>query len=367
MRNPVRDDGTQPVDASLSDIDGTLRILAESITPRSSFVAEIETNTRPTQNVATSHPFLGDVSRQTGPDPRRHQSHARPLISSWRWRLFSGLAAALALITLATGAAWWTQRPQSVSAQAILQEASALSPTSLSSAHVQSFHVKRESSDDITLPNGQRDTVTYSAEWWVSLPNHWRTELRTHSTLGSDVFTGAGSDGSAEWSYQTQNGKTVARIGALPVGTTVPLPSVTIPAGNVQPGTQVDYGKCYHAKLMGEATILGRPAYTLDLGPDLCARNLPPNPRGTAMSRPRGSVVQGGRTLVWVDKQTFFALKRESFGADGRLESRDEVTDLAYDAAIPDRTFTFSSQQGDSVEDLRPQPYNPPIPPPIVR
>jgi outer membrane lipoprotein-sorting protein len=112
----------------------------------------------------------------------------------------------------------------------------------------------------------------------------------------------------------------------------------------------------------GEATILGRPAYTLDLGPDLCARNLA-EPAWYGDVSPRGSVVQGGRTLVWVDKQTFFALKRESFGADGRLESRDEVTDLAYDAAIPDRTFTFSSQQGDSVEDLRPQPYNPPIPP----
>lgn len=367
MSNPVRDDGTQPVDASLSDIDGTLRTLAESITPRSSFVAELETNTRPTENVATSHPFLGDVSRQTGPDPRRHQSHARPLISSWRWRLFSGLAAALALIILATCAAWWTQRPQSVGAQAILQEASALSPTNLSSAHVQSFHVKRESSDSITLPNGQRDTATYSAEWWVSLPNHWRTELRTHTTLGSDVATGAGSDGDTEWSYQTQGGTTATRIGALLVGTTVPLPSVTLPAGNVQPGTQIDYGKCYHAKLTGEATILGRSVYVLDLGPNLCAQALPLNPNGTAIPASRGSAVQGGRTLVWIDKQTFFALKQESYSADGTRESRDEVTELAYNAAIPDHTFTFSPQHGDSVVDLRPQPYSPPITPPILR
>jgi len=367
MNNPVREDGAQPVDASLLDIDGTLRTLAESITPRPSFVAEIETNTQPTENFSTSHPFVGDVSRQAGPDPRRHQSHARSLIPSRRWRFSSGIAAALALIILATCAAWWTQRPQSVSAQAILQEASALSPTNLSSAYVQSFHVKRESSDSITLPNGQRDTATYSAEWWVSLPNHWRTELRAHTTLGSGVATSAGSDGVAEWSYQTQGGMTAARIGALPVGTTVPLPLVILPAGNAQPGTQVDYGKCYHAKLTGEATILGRSVYVLDLGPNLCAQALPPNPNGTAISAPRGPAVQGGRTLVWIDKQTFFALKQESYGADGTLESRDEVTEIEYNTAIPDRTFTFSPQQGDSVVDLRPQPYSPPISPPILR
>jgi outer membrane lipoprotein-sorting protein len=80
------------------------------------------------------------------------------------------------------------------------------------------------------------------------------------------------------------------------------------------------------AKLIGEAEVVGRPAYVVEIPAALC-------PGG-----PGAESSEGVQTL-WIDKETLFVLKQERHSPDGQLLSSTEVTAIQYNPQLDDGVF----------------------------
>ncbi len=118
---------------------------------------------------------------------------------------------------------------------------------------------------------------------------------------------------------------------------------------------------CYHdATTSGTATIAGRQAYMIDLGPDSCPPGYTLGSGGTPIPMATLPPAQQGRHTLWVDKQLYVVLKMELFNGDGSLQGRSEVTAFDINQHIPESVFTFAPPPEvthPQVTDLRPQPY----------
>jgi len=343
-------------DISLAGVDRDLRDIADATAPRPAFLETYLLHLRQAAIEAlpsvTANPVRGRTRR----------------IALHRWQAVVGIATAAALIlAVGFGAFSWVVRPQPVSAAAVLQKAIAIA-SDPAAAGIRSYHYKREgisyAPSTISINKG---TVTSSAatitlilmdEHWGVFPNRWRTDYRT-----SAVASGSVSDGMTEWSYSPFGVGTEVQIGALPPGAKTPLfLPIQLPTG-AQPGQDATYNAptgCYRPKLAGEATVAGRAAYVIDLGPYLCPSSFTIYKDGTRVPGPITPPEQQGRHTMWIDKETFFYLKSENYNPDGTLMSRQEVTEIAYNITIPDSVFAYSPPpdvHSTRVTDLRPQPY----------
>jgi len=322
---------------------------------------------------------VADMLRRPSSRDGRSRSVVRPLPR--RSITASVVAAALLITAVGIGTLWLAVRPQRASAQAILEKATATADTALGG--VQSFHITTASVGDAgflpgrTLSDPLKRTAT--GEQWGAAPNRWRSDFTYQDASGmgpcgrdSGACLGSGSDGQAEWSYGTNpQGAFEVRIGALPAGKAVPvnLPiTLTMPSGG---GAVESAAKCYHPKLAGEATVAGRAAYVIDLGPFLCSPGFSVDRKsGTVTPIPVTPPGEQGVNRMWVDTQTFFFLKEEHDYPDGTLKFRREVTAIAYNIPIPDSVFAYVPPPGATIIDLRPGPYMPapdpfPVPPGI--
>ena len=296
-------------------------------------------------------------------------------------------AVAVLLLALGLSAFWLSRGSQQVSAQEVLRKVVTLNVDDLG---IQTYHLRTES--DISFPAqfngdtpvpGARIHSTSTFERWVSLPNRWRTDFRDASQPfipGTDRVSGSVSDGTTEWSYNQDpaGSEYDVQIGALRPDVTPPaLRTIPLPVGDLQPGQAVGVAgndqrpgespmrhaflSCYQdARITGTATIAGRQAYMIDLGPDSC----PPGYRlvagGTPIPMATLPPAQQGRHTLWVDKQLSVVLKLELFNGDGSLQGRSEVTAFAVNPFIPESVFTFAPPPEvthPQVTDRRPQPY----------
>ena len=286
----------------------------------------------------------------------------------------SVVAAVLLIIAVGMGTLWLVVRPQRASAQAILEKATATADTALGG--VQSFHITTAAVGDPGFLPGRTlsDPLkrTSSGEQWGAAPNRWRSDFTYQDASGmgscgsdSGACLGSGSDGQIEWSYGTNpQGAFEIRIGALPIGKTVP---VTLPITLTMPsngGAVESAAKCYHPKIAGEATVAGRAAYVIDLGPFLCSPGFSVDRKsGTVTPFPMTPPEEQGVNRMWVDTHTYFFLKEEHDYPDGTLKFRREVTAIAYNIPVPDSVFAYTPPPGTTIIDLRPGPYTPPPPP----
>lgn len=361
------------------DLIATARLLRDGLRPleqpRPDFPGELEGRLIAQLHARSALPFW---RRLIVDGPR---IHARP-----RWQSLIGLATAAVCILAIVGATlWWTGRSQSVSAQEVLQMAISTA-TDPAGVGVRSFHYKRETvstapasytiqAGKTPVPSRETHTNVTTEERWGALPNRWRTDYRVTFPLPFSPdrvdLSGSASDAATEWSYNMWQGATEVRIGAYRSGVKTPLPIyIQVPSGPTAPGTPVqDVSSCYHPKLAGEATVAGRPAYIIDLGPYLCASGFRMDTNGTITPFPPTPPEQQGRHTMWIDKQTYFALKSENYNLDGTLSSRQEVTQIEYNIAIPDVVFAYAlppDVTNPIVTDLRPQPYTLPSHPPMI-
>lgn len=350
-------------DASLAGVDRDLRDIADATAPRRAFLE-------------TYLPHLRQAATEALPSVAANPMPARPRrIALHRWQVAVGIATAAALIlAVGFGAFSWVVRPQPVSAAAVLQKAIGVA-SDPAAAGIWSYHFKREGINYVpSTLSINKGTVTPSAatitfietdERWGVFPNRWRTDYRTQrgQNLAGAVASGSASDGTTEWSYSPFGSETEIQIGALPPGAKTPLfLPIQLPTG-AQPGQDATYTAptgCYHPKLAGEATVAGRAAYVIDLGPYLCPSSFTIGGDGTPVPGPITPPEQQGRHTMWIDKETFFYLKSENYNADGTLMSRQEVTEIAYNITIPDSVFAYSPPpdvHSARVTDLRPQLY----------
>jgi len=352
-----------PIDANMADLDAALQSLAANIRPRDTFLHSLDAQIQ-------HESFAPSVRIVTA--RANHAVRLFPLLDRWRMgfslyrhrrQALIGIMTAIALaLVFLVGAFWWTSHPTSVSAQQILQKANAVSQGDLSLAGLQSFHFKRQGFSNVTLTDGQRDMMNLTEERWGVLPDRWRTDLIAHSKFG-DFPSGSGSDGTMRWSYEMRQGKLDVRIGGLPPGTTIPMLRPVIVPSDAQSGSGVqDTSPCFHPKLLSEATVISRPAYVIDLGPFLCSAGFRVDRDGTVTPLPPTPPEQQGKNVIWIDKQTFFYLKQESYNRDGTVKMRDEVTEITYNLAIPGNVFRYAPPAGAGITDLRPNPYTPPQP-----
>lgn len=271
-----------------------------------------------------------------------------------RWWSLAGLATAAVLVLVFAGLATWMLRPQTVSAQELLDKARAAAADAVAGG-VRSFVLT-----EVTLshPTARlKAEAGYTSEEqlrtettrWYEAPNRWRIESKG-TALGSDgqELPGKGwqrttvSDGTDVWSYDVlRNAVQVNRLEPTMDG-----------KGGVarfgQAASDLDTvlqraSTCGTPALKGSEPVAGRPAYVIDLGSSTC-----PSASAPEMNGPR---------VIWIDKETFFVLKVVQYsGLDGQLLSTTEVTSVQYNVPGDPARFTFTPPAGATVQDLRPKP-----------
>lgn len=289
------------------------------------------------------------------------------------------LALAAVLLLAVIGIARAASRSQPVAAQVILQRAVVISRGDPAAAGVRTFSLHWESTDQEVMPDGRAHLTTTSVDQWGAAPNRWYTAQHVQPTDGAGESWDAGviSDGQTLWSYRTDRAGATAYVGALPPDVTVPMPR--IPVGIPWDGGQTAAGmaqlraalaRCYQPQREGTATIAGRAAYVLDLGPTACSPGVTLGASDTITPLPSEPPAQQGRTRLWIDTETFFLLQSEHTGPDGTLQWRNTVTRISYNIPIPDDRFAYAPPPGAAVTDFRPQEYRPQpgvvLPPTII-
>lgn len=334
------------VPSDLYAIDQALGAL--SAQPKESFRGQLDALLRQSA-WATINERMVPITSQRAHIPHRYR---RPVVHC---------VAAVIVVALvaATAGVVWRARPQSVSAQAILEKASAPVSGSLSATGIRTYHFKVSSAVQVTLANGQQDVITSTAESWGALPDRWRAETTTHTTLGGASTFANGSDGTIEWSYEDQGQRREAHIGMLSPGEMTPIPQpIRLSGVTMTPGAAVDVGQCYRqAKMADDATIAGRQAYAIVLGPNSCSQGAIIDRSGTAIPSTIVPPSLQGRAMVWIDKRTLFFLKQEIDNIDGTVKELSEVTQLDENPQVVDSLFAFVPPAGATIVDQRPGPY----------
>jgi len=296
------------------------------------------------------------------------------------WQLASArLALVAALLLSVIGIARAASRSQPVAAQDILQRAIVASQGDPAAAGVRTFSLHWESTDQEIMPDGRVRPTTTSVDQWGAAPNRWYTaqHVQRADGTGESWDEGVVSDGNNLWSYRTDRGSTTASVGALPADVMVPMPR--IPIGIPWDGAQTAAGmaqlraalaRCYQPRREGTATIAGRLSYVLDLGTTACSPGVTLDASGTITPLPSEPPVLQGRTLLWIDTETFFLLQSEHTAPDGALQWRNTVTRISYNTPIPDDRFTYAPPPAAVVTDFRPGEYQPQpgvvLPTPII-
>jgi outer membrane lipoprotein-sorting protein len=259
-----------------------------------------------------------------------------------------GLATA-AILALAIGATFplWNH-PEAVSAQEILNRAEATA--NAAPLAVTTYHLR------MTRQVPGKGNAMLTTEVWFASSTRQRSESVEKDGNGVTVSTnGVVFDGAQTWIHHVENGQTLV---IHTVGTTwnspVEAPSKQTSLADVL----TKYGsdkQCLNARQQGEATLANRPTYVIVVTPRLsdCGANAGPNAKSPVAATKR---VEGGQSdanhnsvgqmTVWVDEQTFLPLRTEVRNPAGVVLDESRVTDIQYNVAIPDSTFSYTPPAG---------------------
>jgi outer membrane lipoprotein-sorting protein len=270
-----------------------------------------------------------------------------------------GLAiAALLAVTAGVAFSLWGH-PEAVSAQEILDRAQATA--NAAPLAVTSYHLRMTRQ----VPGKGNDTLT--TEVWFAGSTRQRSETIVKDGSGAIVGTnGVTFDGAQTWIHQVENGQT--RV-IHTVGTTWTKPVDDPSKQTSLADVLTQYGsdkQCMDARQQGEASVANRPTYVIVVSPKPsdCTRTpdvsrqvavAKPTPNATAIAAKASAASRAAQSsrdntiatmTVWVDEQTFLPLRTEVRNPAGVVLDESQVTDLQYNVAIPDSTFTYTPPAG---------------------
>jgi outer membrane lipoprotein-sorting protein len=286
-------------------------------------------------------------------------SKARP------WLKPARLSTAALVLLAVIAVSLWSSRPDAVSAREIVERVQAVgSVPSANSVH--SFAITTRITaepgagavfiaarpGDVVFagaPVAGGERIDVEVQQWYEAPGKLRAESTIALPSGKTQFVLI-NDGRAVTSYSPA--EAIAYKSGLPLAGAAPNAGGAVRV--VGPGlaaagfdelftTKID---CLSVHLEGDdAVVAGRSAYVLGL-----------DPRPSACGSPPGPAVFG-KSLMWVDKETFFILKSIDFSADdGRPLTTSEVTSIAYNVPIDPRRFVFAPPVGVTVQTVAPTP-----------
>ncbi|MDQ3929839.1 MAG: hypothetical protein M3328_11940 [Chloroflexota bacterium] len=169
---------------------------------------------------------------------------------------------------------------------------------------------------------------------WFQAPDRWH--IRHSSGVGEggvSVFGMAGYDGTTLWKYDPPSNQAYATSDVEAEGPDVPLSGVLSIYGLL-----AEIEQCYNPTVSSD-TIAGRETYLLDLGASGCLE--PGSEKGL-----------GHR--VWLDKETYFALKHVYLDADKHVISSVEAVRVEYN--VPIEPAIFSVPAGAELVQPPPEP-----------
>jgi outer membrane lipoprotein-sorting protein len=273
---------------------------------------------------------LAEAPKATGP----RLLARRPLL---------GLAAA-AILALAAGVTFGLgARTDTVSAQEIFDRAAATA--SGAPFAVTTYHLK-----EIRHVPG-KDNATISTEVWFGGSSRQRSDSLVQDATGATLdSSGVIFDGAQTWIHQTDRGQ-LRVIHTVGTAWTSPVddPSKHTSLSDVL----AQYGNdksCLAARQTGAETVDNRPSYVISVTPRAgeCGDRI-----GAAARKlvgPGGGTDNSvGQMTVWVDEQTFLPLRTQVRNPAGTILDESQVTELQYNVAIPDATFTYTPPSGVSV------------------
>jgi outer membrane lipoprotein-sorting protein len=323
--------------------------------PDSAFIARLQERLVGTQVARLN----GRAPRYERPWPllRVLRPHRR-LVLGLTLAAMIALALVIAMTTLTT--IFWIS-PQPVSAQDIVRRAltAAASPTRLQSLVVTEEATLWPAQGYPNFGYAATDLVRSSLTRYLQGASHWRVVTTTshlHSTSAQLSVLGPSgvsvSDGSSVWGYcepcqtvQVQRYSGQDGPGALwPLGPTLGTGGATLQ--NLQ-ALLSQLQECYRPRPLADATIAGRPAYVVALEPNGC------------MSA--SAAEEGGRRVLWVDRQTFLVLKSVLYSVYDPTKVFQEatVTRVQNNVAIPASLFRYTPPLGTRILDGQQTPAGP--------
>lgn len=258
-----------------------------------------------------------------------------------RWLWGAGIAAALVVGAVLVALSWGNGSP-SVSAEEVLERAMAAS-VSPESVGIRTLVVEQEWT--IYYLGAERRGEVFAeidVQSWYATPDRQRIELEIHGAkIGEEVVSGSQVtvwDGDEVWRYMSGDTDQVVVYGQDPDG------DIRVQGGGgMVPMISGMLGQgCRTPLLVGEAEVVGRSAYVLELSRSSCGRLLPGN---------------DGKSTVWVERDTGFVLRLENHAVDGTLSLAMEMTSIEINGAIADERFEFETPAGDVERDRRHQTY----------
>jgi outer membrane lipoprotein-sorting protein len=229
-----------------------------------------------------------------------------------------------------------------VSADQILKKAMAATESPLS-AGVKSLVVSQTvTAYFIGEDYAGRPDLQYQSTVWYLAPDRQRIEiegvrLKPDGSVQSQVSGVSVWDGTEYWSYDSDSDIRVLRQDRS-ADTYYQAVFQGAAPGDVETHS---VSGCRTASLAGEAVIVGRTAYVVELGRPHCGFAMPGH---------------DGPSVLWVDKATGLVLKIERFTASGRLYLAGEVKSIEVNGAIDFGRFSFTPQPGVEVRDHRDYP-----------
>ncbi|MGE5676206.1 MAG: hypothetical protein ACM3XM_20385, partial [Mycobacterium leprae] len=199
----------------------------------------------------------------------------------------------MALLAAVAGCLLWTYWPRMVNARSTGQQAGAASPIP---GNVRTYTLTQVTTWRTDLGESRMET-----QWWYQAPDRVRIEAtKTGPGLTGEVHRVTVSDGVNTWEYDS--GLELLQSHRSEPGLTI-APVVAEKGRKLESATLDGLlrleSACYSPSLKGTESVAGRPAYVLDLGPTRCPSNAAPE--------------MNGRLVMWVDKESFFLLKWESY------------------------------------------------------
>ncbi len=318
--------------------------LAQSAQPDASFASKLEAQLLEAarEKIAVEGSAVAhgqEKSKKDAPPPRR--AILPFTLSRSRGWPTAGLAVAAAAAVILF---LFITQPPAVNAQEIVEKAKAAANSPAGSG-IQSFELHETSA----MRSATGELIHTTAARWFQAPNRWRVEIQSAVTdsNGHDLPDRASrslsiSAGTDVWYFDQKLNKVTIN----------PLPASSSGQTNITNfGPQPDSlemlfaqaGSCFDPRVQGTDTIAGRAVYVIDLGVMKCA--------GAA------AAATGGRSMIWVDKETFFVLKHVQYGSSGGdPTATTEVTSIRYNSSLDPKLFSWVPPPTASVQDFRPKP-----------
>jgi outer membrane lipoprotein-sorting protein len=300
-------EATQFLDRETVGLMETAKALSSTERPDPSFVRVLREEllrAHPSAHGNAAKVAYGDEHEISGMKGKTVPSHKK---RTWDWIRQVSWAAAVVLLVLAELGIFFQTVPDA-DAQQVVERMK----QSAASIRVGSYRAT------VDYWGTGKDGKSYRSvsKRWYQAPGRFRQET-THTLPRPFTRTVVVKDGTF-WS--SNSGKTQVRIDGASADTVTRLAGPFLGAEQLEDILQSSAAS-YEARLSGSGLVAGRPAYVLELD--------------VRESR------DVARMRVWVDMETYFALRVEAYDARGRLRFRQETREIVYNAAMDDTVFRF--------------------------